>query len=611
MLLTFFLFHARSIVCRSNKEKMVYDGVAQQQQPQQQPDSGTLPYSEEEDDVEEEEDGSGSHFSTEGLLSTTTTDNYSALEGQQQQQQQGRRGANGGHQMAEFGSGGGGGRQDQPYHYHRRPEQQQQRQKPKTSLPLVRLYEEPRNVGLRLQQQKQPQGQQNSNDPRKRLGAVPCAFKSESDLLESLHRQGRIHRTPTRQQAKTSAANAAQQQKAGYGREANFHSEWVLSRGRGEDDEYALEEEPLYSNPDEDYPRPARKTEAANRGPALFQQNVTKKSSVGGDSKVEQLQNRKRMEFGGSGSGSTSADEEAEANRRRRRIREAAEAATRQSGPLQRDISSSLHQLRRSETVDQEGMIGDDRSTRRGGPQPPGQQQLTMSKSSNNIELLGSGGPSTETLTITVRGSIRPGENNNNYYGGSAKPTKVKVGPTSPHPSHTSSTTMSSPVIEDSSRRTNSTSRQRTTSSSAASAATAEYNKGQQQRPRGKEQPRKKKSSVSSSSASNPLGNGDLLSSLQDLTRNSRLLAHSSTDLLNEMIGSEVEGTTTTTTTSTEEDPLDLVHFRRTRDFGDFQILTNSPVENGHHSKPPPPSLPPVPNVSKPHLNGRPKRNGR
>lgn len=84
--------------------------------------------------------------------------------------------------------------------------------------------------------------------------------------------------------------------------------------------------------------------------------------------------------------------------------------------------------------------------------------------------------------------------------------------------------------------------------------------------------PKSKKSNMESS-----------LTDLQHLTRSSRSLAHSSTNLL-EMF----ESSSTTTTTDNGEMSLDLHNFKKTKDFGDFQILTNSPP--GRSNAPPVPS---------------------
>lgn len=71
---------------------------------------------------------------------------------------------------------------------------------------------------------------------------------------------------------------------------------------------------------------------------------------------------------------------------------------------------------------------------------------------------------------------------------------------------------------------------------------------------------------------------------LGNLTRASRLLAHSSTNL-NEIVGAPPSNTDSSTTSSSyysndPRDHLDLQNFRPTRDFGDFQILTNSPTKD-------------------------------
>ncbi len=77
-------------------------------------------------------------------------------------------------------------------------------------------------------------------------------------------------------------------------------------------------------------------------------------------------------------------------------------------------------------------------------------------------------------------------------------------------------------------------------------------------------------------------------SSLHDLTKTSRQLAHaSSTDLLNHELLANATSSSPTSSSSAAAaaaaataggNALDLDNFRRTRDFGDFQILTNSPA---------------------------------
>jgi len=65
--------------------------------------------------------------------------------------------------------------------------------------------------------------------------------------------------------------------------------------------------------------------------------------------------------------------------------------------------------------------------------------------------------------------------------------------------------------------------------------------------------------------------------SLEDLTRGSRLVAHSSKELLTGLAAAAEEAEEVTPAPSLMPS-LDLNHFRRTRDFGDFQILSDSPV---------------------------------
>lgn len=76
----------------------------------------------------------------------------------------------------------------------------------------------------------------------------------------------------------------------------------------------------------------------------------------------------------------------------------------------------------------------------------------------------------------------------------------------------------------------------------------------------------------------------DLQSNLTDLsklTRQSRELAHSTENVFH---GDPMESITSSSGLST----LNMGHFRKTRDFGDFQILTDSPEKTKTRPKPPP-----------------------
>ncbi len=84
-------------------------------------------------------------------------------------------------------------------------------------------------------------------------------------------------------------------------------------------------------------------------------------------------------------------------------------------------------------------------------------------------------------------------------------------------------------------------------------------------------------------------------SSLHDLTKTSRQLAHaSSSDLLKHQMLMQEGETSSDSQQHQQQAPLDLDNFRRTRDFGDFQILTDSPYPRlgGNQPKAPPPQPP-------------------
>ena len=80
-------------------------------------------------------------------------------------------------------------------------------------------------------------------------------------------------------------------------------------------------------------------------------------------------------------------------------------------------------------------------------------------------------------------------------------------------------------------------------------------------------------------------GNESILSDLGKLTECSRLLAHSTEDLISPFTESDGQFDTDTSMTSSRQTPnydldddhLDLSDFHKTQDFGDFQIMTDSP----------------------------------
>jgi hypothetical protein len=79
-------------------------------------------------------------------------------------------------------------------------------------------------------------------------------------------------------------------------------------------------------------------------------------------------------------------------------------------------------------------------------------------------------------------------------------------------------------------------------------------------------------------------GNESFISDLGKLTECSRLLAHSNEDLISRLQESDGQFDTDTSMTSSNQTPnyedddhLDLSAFHKTQDFGDFQIMTDSP----------------------------------
>ena len=80
-------------------------------------------------------------------------------------------------------------------------------------------------------------------------------------------------------------------------------------------------------------------------------------------------------------------------------------------------------------------------------------------------------------------------------------------------------------------------------------------------------------------------GNETILSDLGKLTECSRLLAHSTEDLISRFPENDEKFDTDTSMTSSRQTPnydddddhLDLSDFHKTQDFGDFQIMTDSP----------------------------------
>jgi hypothetical protein len=78
-----------------------------------------------------------------------------------------------------------------------------------------------------------------------------------------------------------------------------------------------------------------------------------------------------------------------------------------------------------------------------------------------------------------------------------------------------------------------------------------------------------------------PRNPGSISTDLSQLTESSRFLAHSIEDLLTEEQLANVSFETDTSSKQTpkyeDDDQLDLRSFRKTQDFGDFQILTDSP----------------------------------
>ena len=108
------------------------------------------------------------------------------------------------------------------------------------------------------------------------------------------------------------------------------------------------------------------------------------------------------------------------------------------------------------------------------------------------------------------------------------------------------------------------------------SSDTSDFSAGPPSKPR-----RLKKQSSSSNAAKRLSYEEGSFTNIRDLTRSSRNLVHS-TEILNQIIekneGMPVSTVTfSSETASAEDDPLDLNGFKQTRDFGDYQILTNSP----------------------------------